>query len=199
MRLPGFAPRNGGQVHAHAAGLGVSPGLGEQPAATGQNAVLRCPHQHLDPGRLERKALVDIALAVLDHRHAGRARRYQSLRALSAQNPAMALFFREAPLFAAAALPAFALKKGVIDKAQHAAVARVHGNDGMQGQADALFVNPKRGGILNGKHMTAAAFPQVRCLAVSAISLTVTLGLCRNRVMRISPARPPGRRRVGGR
>ena len=38
--------------------------------------------------------------------------------------------------------------------------------------------------------MAASNLLQVRAMAVDTMSLTVTLGLCKNRVIRISPARP---------
>ena len=74
LRGPGLAAASSRQLQRLASGFqqGVEPG--EQKSAIVQRAVLRGPNQHLHARQRLRQGLVDVALAIGDHRHPPRRR-----------------------------------------------------------------------------------------------------------------------------
>ena len=147
--------RGGGKLHRHRAGLVPSVDLGEQGRPVGQTAILSRPHQLFHCGRLERETFVDVALAIFDHRGAGRAGFSQGAGGFRALEPAAAVLLRKRPLLALVAFAALARQKEVVDKAEHRPRIGVHRDHRMKGQPDAFLVHPQGRGVLNGEHVPA--------------------------------------------
>ena len=77
----------------------------------GQTAILSRPHQLFHCGRLERETFVDVALAIFDHRGAGRAGFSQGAGGLRALEPAAAVLLLKRPLLALVAFAAWRVRK----------------------------------------------------------------------------------------
>jgi len=189
LRGPGLAAASSRQLQRLASGFqqGVEPG--EQKSAIVQRAVLRGPNQHLHARQRLRQGLVDVALAIGDHRHPPRRRSTPPHQPPPASDGSPSP--RRARSCAARGAP-LAVQMQRLDQSQQRPVLGVHRDHRMQahppppaGSARMLVVS------WIARTCRPAQATAVRNAAEATISPTSTAGFSKNRLSRISPARWP--------
>src|SRR3954464_10346015 len=192
-RLAGGAAGLCRQPQPGPSALGESVRPPEQPPAVAEAAVLGGPHHKLRRGRPEREGREDVALAIGDHRDPRRLGP-DLRRPPGAVEPAPALLLGQRPRAPRRPAPSVARQEAGVHQSEDRAVALIHRQNRVQIKAAAALRGHDRG-VLDRQNRPAGAAPRRPRRRLGAISSTVTAGLRRKRVRRISPARlAPSRR-----